>query len=163
MPDRIARYLYYKSHADRLLDKLFRRINDHRGRFLIGFALMYCCFGYSYVVEGSAASRTSVFQWLPDFIPVTALSGPWFIAAAIAIGSSFRRVPPRTDRYGFMALALVPLLWAMMFLFSYLAGHAPTGWISAMLYGGFAMIVILVSSWPNPVRLDGTLLGGVDD
>lgn len=164
MPDRIVRYLYYKVHADRVTHRLFHRVNDHRGRFLILFGLLYGCFGWSYIVEGSSPSRRATFEWLPDVIPMSALSWPWFTAALIAVISAFRYTPPRTDRFGFMALALAPLVWACMFLFSYFAGYAPTGWISTIIYGGFAAIVILVSSWPNPVELDGrTLLDGAHD
>lgn len=164
MPDRIARYLYRKIHADRLTHRLFHRINDHRGRFLVLFGLLYGCFGWTYLVEGSTPSRTAAFEWLPSFIPMSALSWPWFIAAVIALGSSVRYTPPRTDRFGFMALVLVPCVWALMFLFSYFRGYAPTGWISTIIYGGFAAIVILVSSWPNPVQLDGrAVLGGAHD
>lgn len=163
MPDRIARYMYYKLHADRVARRMFSRVNDHRGRFLVLFALIYMCFGYSYIVEASTPARRETFGWMPHAIPMTVLCVPWFIAAAIAVASAITYKQPHTDRFGFMALVLVPVVWALMFLFSYFAGYAPTGWISTIIYGAFTAIVILTSSWPNPPQIDRSLLDGVHD
>ena len=163
MPDRIVRYLFRKARVYPMVSRLSRGLNDHRGRFLVLFATIYTCFGYSYIVEGATTQRRSVFVWLPDMVPMMVLSTPWFLAAVIALMSAFKRSLFRTDRYGFMALATVPCVWALTFLFAHFAGRAPTGWISTLIYGGFAAIVVVVSSWPNPPTLDGrSLLDGAE-
>jgi hypothetical protein len=158
MPDRILRAIFYRAHADRVTRPLTRRLNGHRGKFLILFAMIYSLVGYSYVMAGITATRRATFGWLPDWLSFSILAWPWLIAAGIAVVSAILYNPPRTDRFGFMALAVVPMVWGCMFLISWLAGFAPTGWISAITYFAFSATVTLVSSWPNAIELGGDRL-----
>jgi hypothetical protein len=130
-----------------------RRLNGRRGAFLCLFATVYLLIGYSYLSLPSTAARSTAFRWLPDWFPLTYLGWPWIIAGLIAITSSYAYEPPRSDRAGFSAMTAVPLAWSLMFLLLWLAGFAPTGWISASTYAGFAAGVMVVSGWPNPVPI----------
>ncbi|MCQ4119897.1 hypothetical protein [Rhodococcus tibetensis] len=158
MPDRVMRAVWSRLHGDRFTRPLTRRINGHRGKFLLLFAMIYALFGYSYVMAGITATRRATFGWLPDWFSFTVLAWPWFIAAGVAVVSAILYDPPRTDRHGFMALAVVPMVWGFMYLISWLAGFATTGWISAIIYFGFSAIVTHASSWPNAIQLGGDRL-----
>ena len=158
MPDRVLRAVWTWLHLDRLTRPLTRRINGHRGKFLVLFAMIYGLIGYGYIVAGITPTRRATFGWLPDWFPFTVLAWPWLLAAVVALVSALLYDPPRTDRFGFMALAVTPMLWGSMFLISWLGGFAPTGWISSVTYFGLTAIVTLVSSWPNAIELGGDRL-----
>ena len=156
MPDRILRALFRCTHADRLAFRTFRRVNGHRGKFLLLFSFIYLFVGYGYLTV-TTPGRRQTFAWLPEW-GMAVLAWPWLIAAGIAILSAWRRMPPRTDRFGFMAIATVPFLWGCMFLISWVFGYSAIGWLSSVTYFALAAIVTLVSSWPNAIEIGGSFL-----
>ena len=137
-----------------------RRLSGKRAQFLLVHAVLYACLGFSYVTikPGEGSSRASAFSWLPAALPVSMIGWIWIVAAGIALYAAIEQHPPKSDRFGFMALTAVPIVWSLMFLISWvsavIAGTPSTAWVSASIYAGYATIVILVSSWPNPINLD---------
>lgn len=137
-----------------------RRLSGKRAQFLLVHAVLYACLGFSYVTikPSERSSRAMAFSWLPDYMPIWIVGWIWIIAAAIALFTAIETHPPRSDRVGFMALTAVPIVWSLMFLISWVSalvgGDGSTAWVSACIYAGYATIVILVSSWPNPINID---------
>jgi hypothetical protein len=133
---------------------VLRRFSGKRSKFLIIHAVVYTLIGYSYISINppTGSTRAATFAWLPDWFPTGMVGWAWVIAAAFALWSSVERTPPRSDRLGFAALVAMSLCWAMMFLISWIKGHAPTGWVSAAVYAGYAAVIMLIASWPNPVQ-----------
>jgi hypothetical protein len=137
-----------------------RRLSGKRAQFLMVHAVLYACLGFSYVtIEPTERStRAMAFSWLPGYLPISVVGWIWIIAAAVALFTAIESHPPRSDRVGFMALTAVPIVWSLMFLISWVsalfADHDSTAWVSAAIYAGYATIVILVSSWPNPINID---------
>ena len=151
MPDRLVRYVFRRLHLGRLTEPVTSRINGHRGKFLMLFAFIYLMIGYGYLVV-MTAGRLATFGWLPTWL-MGILAWPWLISAGVAILSAWKCTPPRTDRFGFMAIAVVPMLWGCLFLISWILNYSQTGWLSSVTYFALASIVVLVSSWPNAVEV----------
>lgn len=137
-----------------------RRLSGKRAQFLLVHAVLYACIGFSYatIEPTERSSRAMAFGWLPDYLPISVVGWIWIIAAVVALATAIESHPPRSDRIGFMALTAVPIIWSLMFLISWVSalfsGHSSTSWVSACIYAGYATIVIVVSSWPNPISIN---------
>ncbi len=138
----------------RIVRVVARRLNGRRGRFLLVHAVVFAAIGYSYLIAPATSTRMGAFAWLLDALPLQVLGWPWLIAAVVAVVSAASYDPPRSDRAGFVAITSVPLLWGMLFGFAWVAGFSPTAWISAVTYIGYALIVMVVASWPNPIDVE---------
>lgn len=135
-----------------LWPRAYKAINGKRGAFLCLHALVYIGIGVTYI---TTPNRTvQVFGWLPDFLTLDVLGWVWIVAAVVGVLSAFIHDPPRTDKIGYAVMTSVPLLWAGLMLISWLTGYNSTGLIAAVVYGGFAGVIMLVSSWPNPPPID---------
>lgn len=137
-----------------------RRLSGKRAQFLLVHAALYACLGFSYVTiqPSERSSRAMAFSWLPSYLPIWVVGWIWIIAALIALFTAIESHPPRSDRIGFMALTAVPIVWSLMFLISWVTAlvgdRGSTAWVSASIYAGYATIVLIVSSWPNPINID---------
>lgn len=136
------------------MKKTKKIFNNKRGKFLCLHAMIFLGIGYSYVVPGvSLASRNRAFSWLPDhYFTLDSLGWIWIISAIIGLASGIAYNPPRSDKVGFAAITAAPLAWSIINTISWIFGYSDTAWISSILFGGYACIIMLVSSWPNPTE-----------
>lgn len=134
--------------------RAYRAVNGKRGEFLCLHALIYLGIGFAYITRPAPPVR--VFGWLPDFLTLDVLGGVWIAAAAAGVLGAFIHNPPRTDKISYAIVTSVPLIWAGLFLISWLTGYttAAGGLVSTVIYAGYAGSVMLVSSWPNPPPVD---------
>jgi hypothetical protein len=126
-----------RGHAARL-----GRMLGHRGAFLLFLAVLDISYGYS--LEATAAP-----QRLWDlFLPWEWWGGIWIAVGAVCAASAF--LP--ADRVAFGAAAALKTGWAAVMADVWLFQDVPRGWVSAVVFGCFALAILDVSSWPDPVR-----------
>lgn len=71
----------------------------------------------------------------------------WLVAAAFCgVGVFMRR-----DRVPYTAAAAIKTLWAMLYFHLWLVQQLTDAWISAIVWLIFALIILMVSSWPDSV------------
>lgn len=131
--------------------------NDRRREaFLAVSSIGYGALGLTYLLEGTL-SRAQGFAWLPFGIGADEMGWVWIVTAIIAAISA---VPsgdhPKLVRWGFVSLVVPPSAWAIIFLFSWLLGDHPTGYISAISYSMMAAWILIVSAWPDSVTDGGS-------
>lgn len=92
-------------------------INGVRGYYLLCWGIGYLGVGTSYLINPSP-KRAEAFSWLP-FWPDPDKWGWVFLACGIvAIVTAFRTVgnsTNRSDRWGFTALFIAPLIWTVIY------------------------------------------------
>ncbi|MEU7170296.1 hypothetical protein ABZ949_02245 [Micromonospora tulbaghiae] len=96
----------------------------------------------------AANDATDFYAWLWVLTPLAAL---WAGVAVICLVGALRG----TDRVAFAAAIGVKVLWCTLYLCGWVIGQVPDGWVSAAVWGGFAVIVWLIAGWPEPVNGKG--------
>lgn len=123
------------------------QLNGRRGAFQIVLAIVYLLIGASFFVLPSNPSRDHAFTWLHPVL-LNAAAVLWIIAGATALVCAF--LPRPKDAAGFVALVFAPGIWVGLFL----AAAAVTGSIpaalSAIVYGAFGAVPLIVSGMEGP-------------
>lgn len=109
-----------------------------RGAFLAFLAFLDYAFAWS--------------NWyLPPPQPMVVPAHVWavgWLAAAVActVGVFLRR-----DRVPYTAASTVKAAFAAANGYEWLVKHEPYGWVNTLFWLVFALIVLMVASWPDPV------------
>lgn len=119
------------------------RRTGHRGAFLLFLAVLDVCYGY-YLWAAPAPQRH-----LDLFLPWQGWALVWTVVGAACLAGA---VVVR-DWWAFTAATLIKAAWAAVSCDTWLVQGVALGWISAVIWGCFALTVLVVSSWPDvPVR-----------
>ena len=118
------------------------RINGRRGALQLLFTGLYLVVGYSFMANPASGTRADALRWLTPYLPVEPFAALWLLAAGFAAVAAFKCRP--ADSFGFIALVLAPSVWGALFLIGGLTG-SPSAYISAVVYGAFAGIIMIVS------------------
>ena len=123
------------------------RINGRRGAFQLVMSAVYLVVGSSFFFAPASASREETFRWLTPALPWFAAL--WIIAGVIALVSAF--LPRPRDAVGFIALVFAPGIWVGLFVAAGLfASGNPLAFVSAIVYGAFGAVPLIVSGMEGP-------------
>lgn len=111
----------------------------HRGAVLAFLMVLDILYGYSLnVAPGPLAGVNlgfSIHSW----------SLIWFaVGVLLATGISARR-----DKVHFAIAATLKMAWAMVFLRAWLFDGYARGWVTFIIWAGFACLMLIISSWPE--------------
>lgn len=131
--------------------------NDRRRvAFLAVSSLGYGALGLTYLLE-ETLSRAQGFAWLPANIGPNEMGWVWIVTAVIAACSAvLSDERPKLVKWGFVSLIIPLATWSLIFLFAWLLGDHPTGYISTISYGMMGAWVWIVSAWPDSVADEGS-------
>lgn len=133
--------------ACRAARRLARRLG-RRGAFLVCFGMVWGLIGYGQVTSPPPDQRG--LKLLVDRVPLEVWGWLWIAAGVVAILSAF--LPQGSDRFGFVALALMVTPWVVSYFVAWGQGHFARGWIVSALYGGLAVGIMVVAGWGEPPR-----------
>lgn len=121
-----------------------------RGASLMSLGIMEVIIGWSIL---DAKPEQYRFLTLFRYLPQTAMGWAWAIPGIVAILMAFFRTPAR-DRLGFVLAYVMPFLWGSFYLISWCIFRDLTLLIAfraAILYWGYAMLILVISGWSEPV------------
>jgi hypothetical protein len=120
-----------------------------RGACLLIFGFIPFCIGAALFVQPTdrtGAKRTiPALEWLA---PTTVWATAWIILGAVTMACAFMGV--NAQRRGYMIAYSLPLMWGAGYAVSWLLGLWVTGWISAIVYLGYSLLVIVIAGWEEP-------------
>lgn len=134
-----------------------------RGQFLALIGFGFGVYGVSMLIEPARPTPPGVF-FIQSILPVWLRAGIWMVCAAVGIAYGIFK--PRRDRWGFVALLIPPLSWALFMLLSWASLFVigvgdRRGWASAIAWLCLAFAIHLVSGWAEPrVRAHFDALNG---
>lgn len=95
----------------------------------------------------------------PRTIPVLAQAAPaefwsivWTILGLAVMACAFGT--HRADRFGYVMAYSLPLFWSSAYVVSWLQGDLVTGWISALVYLGYCLLVVVIAGWDEPIPIE---------
>jgi len=114
----------------------------HRGAFLVFLSVLD--FGYGYSLLATSAPQ----RHLDLILPWPWWGVIWIAAGAATLAGAFCV----RDWWAFGLATLLKAAWAAVMADAWLLQGVPRGWVSAVIWACFALTVLVVSSWPDPVR-----------
>jgi len=119
------------------------RRSGRRGAFLAFLAVLDLTYGYSLYVTAAPARAFDLF------LPWEAWGGIWMAVGVLCL----TQILARRDRVAFTAAAMLKGGWAVLFADVWIFQHSARGWTAVVVWAAFAGAVLIVSGWPEPLRL----------
>jgi hypothetical protein len=133
----------------RIKSPVTHRQIGRRGACLLIFGLVPLAVGGSYfLTPKNQAGHYRTIPVLQDLAPASWWSGVWLILGAGAMLCAFGEW--HWVRRGLIIGYMLPLIWGAANLISWMRGELVTGWISAVIYLGYSLLVIIVAGWEEP-------------
>lgn len=133
----------------RIMSPFTQQRIGRRGACLIVFGLVPAMVGLSYFVQPtSQAGRNRGIPALDDIAPAEVWAWAWVVLGIVTMLCAFGGW--RWIQRGFVIGYLLPLIWGFANLISWMLGELVTGWISAVIYLGYSLLVTVISGWEEP-------------
>lgn len=123
--------------------KLTQRIG-RRGAALLFFTMLD--FVYCYALLTAAQPLAAFYEWMDSKVPLTAWAVVWGGVGLICLVYAFRTY----DTVAFMAAVALKVAWGLFALFGWIAGEVDRGYVSAVIWLGFAAFVYLIAGGVPP-------------
>jgi hypothetical protein len=130
-----------KAHSYALLRQI-----GYRGAVLLVFGLVDLVYALSFAFPTTEALASSTFQWLILFLPIPAWVAIWASVGLICFFFAFRTID---DAIGYATAILIKVFWAGLFLWGWALGELMRGYLSAVIWAGFAFFLWLESRRPE--------------
>jgi hypothetical protein len=116
-----------------------------RGTTLLFLALVDFVYAASLAFPQPEALRSPTVRYIADIAPLWVWGGAWAAVGAVCLAGAFAR----RDRWAFAAAMGIKVLWGTTYLLGWALVGLSRGWVSAVVWLGFAAFVGVVSSWPE--------------
>ena len=142
----------------RLLPRHPREVGK-RGQVLILLGIIWISLGAGLVIAGEPPhyAQIKLFTWVPLDLRIVG----WVGSGSIALACAWRPRIFHDDQIGYLALYVMPAWRCVAYLYGWLdswlplgggAGY-PRGWISAAVWGAITGLIIILSDWPDPIKV----------
>ena len=130
-----------KAHSYALLHQI-----GYRGAVLLVFGLVDLVYSLSFAFPTAEALANPTFQWLTRFLPITVWAVIWGVVGLFCFFYAFRTID---DAIGYAMAILIKVFWSALFLWGWGLGEVQRGYLSAVIWGGFALFLWLESRRPE--------------
>lgn len=127
------------------MKNLFLKVG-RRGAVLLFFALLDFVYAYGLLTPTAETLRNSTYMFIGRFGTVQLWAALWAIAGVFCLVNAFRQ----KDSAGFTAAIAIKILWGLLFLMGWLIGAVDRGYLATTIWLGFAALLFLILSWPEP-------------
>jgi hypothetical protein len=122
-----------------------------RGACLMIFGFIpFAVGGALFVQPTGVAGQSRGIPVLVHIAPAPVWSIVWMVLGVTAVTCAFSTW--RYIRFGYVLAFLLPLVWGASYLISWMLGELVTGWISAVIYLGYSLLVMIISGWEEVAR-----------
>lgn len=133
----------------RILSPFTRQKIGRRGACLLIFGFVPAMIGASLFVQPyDRHGQSRVVPVLAKMAPDSVWGGVWLGLGVVAMICAF--LGWRAQRVGFVLAYGLPLLWGAADVISWLLGWLPVGWVPALIYLGYCLLVVIIAGWDEP-------------
>lgn len=119
-----------------------------RGTILLILSAIDFAYGLSLVNPSEESLATTSARWREHYAPTGVWGLAWITVGAILLAWAFRR----RDAVGYTAAIIWKVVWGLTTLASWLFGGVDRGWVATFIWFTFALMVWVISGWPEPAR-----------
>ncbi len=115
-----------------------------RGAALLFFALLDAV--YCYALLSAPQPLSPFYQSMAGYLPLVVWAAAWGLVGAVCLLYAFSA----WDSPAFVAAVVIKVAWGLLALFGWIAGEVDRGYVSAVIWLGFAAFVHLVAGGVPP-------------
>lgn len=128
------------------------RIVGRRGTFLLFLWMLDWVYAFSLIFPTRVSLGSPILMFVSSLrLPLLYWGILWAIIGLICLIYAFKD----RDAPAYGASMFLKSLWATMSLFGWIAGYVERGYLAAAIWGAFAALVWVVSTWPDSYREKG--------
>lgn len=120
----------------------------YRGAFLFCLSIIDVTYAWFLISPTPEQSANSDYVWRDHIMPSYAWGGIWLAAAGVLMICAFSR----QDRIGYAIAIGLKVGWAFVAAAGGLTGNVQGSARSVAIWGGFAMLTVIASGWPEPMH-----------
>lgn len=132
-------------------DPLTYRIRERigrRGSCLLFLALVYLVYASALASAPPQSARNPSYAFLTVLLPLWAWALPWGLVGLLCGIQAFRV----RDLVAFAAASALSVGWAVLHLSGWALGMIDRGFVTAVVWAGFAAFIQVIAGWPEPLR-----------
>ena len=115
-----------------------------RGSFLLFLSILDVVYGTAILQISNHSPLAHLFT-----ISTQAVGIVWIVVGVYLLTGVF----VRNDRFQFAVAAMLKSIWCLEFIHIWIDNRIPNAWQSVAVWGAFAAVTILISFWPEPLKL----------
>lgn len=119
-----------------------------RGASCLWFGLVFIVIGLSFAIGDPTPTLQLNLQFLASVLPLEVWGGFWTLGGIIFLVAALWK---RLELIAFMVGIAITANWGAGFAIQAAFGESSRGWVSASIYGFFAVLILLISTWAEPV------------
>lgn len=119
-----------------------------RGSCLLFLALVDLIYSSALAGAPPQAARSASYVFLATLLPLWAWALPWAFVGALCGLQAFRA----RDQMAFASASALSVGWAVLHLAGWALGMIDRGFVTAVVWGGFAAFIQVIAGWPEPAR-----------
>jgi len=137
-----------------LLGREFEMVNvvakkfGKRGAACIWFGIVFIIIGLSFVIGEQSPTLKVNLQFLTNVLPLDVWGSFWTLGGITFLVAAFWK---RLELVAFMLGIAITANWSVGYAIQAAFGESSRGWVSAAIYGFFAVLILLISTWAEPV------------
>lgn len=124
-----------------------------RGSFLLFLSLLDLIYSFSLAFPSPTAVKGSSLLFLASIFPLDIWALLWGLVGLNCLIFAFKS----RDAPGFASAMFLKVLWALTFLLGWIFAGVERGYLSTAIWGAFAAVLWLVSTWPESGRSEEML------
>lgn len=120
-----------------------------RGAACLWFGIVFIIIGLSFVIGESSPTLQMNLEFLTNVLPLEVWGSFWTLGGFIFLMAAFWK---RLELIAFMVGIAVTATWSFGYAVQAALGESSRGWVSAAIYGFFAVLILLISTWAEPIK-----------
>lgn len=126
-------------------NRLWHRIG-RRGCFLLFLSMLDVVYAYSLYSPPAETKQSASIRFFAGLAPLWMWALIWLVPGILCAWQAFRA----SDRVAFAAAMGVKVLWGAMYIAGAVAVNLDRAYVGAVVWLAFALVVGLISTWPEP-------------
>lgn len=121
-----------------------------RGCFLLFLALLDLIYAYSLLVPPTRGQQSASLQLVASIAPLWLWALAWAIPGVLCLVQAWQH----DDRAAYAAAMAIKVLWGMVYVIAGVVGALERAYVGAAVWLAFALVVGLISTWPEATPTD---------
>lgn len=119
-----------------------------RGASCLWFGIVFIVIGLSFATGELPPTVQMNLQFLSSVLPLEIWGTFWTLGGLLfLVGSLWKKI----QLTAFMVGIAITANWSAGYAIQAAFGESSRGWVSAVIYGFFAVLILLISTWAEPI------------
>ena len=121
-----------------------------RGAACLWFGIVFLVIGFSLIIGEQTPTLLMNLQFLTGVLPLDVWGSLWVLGGLTFLVAAVRK---ELELIAFMLGIAITANWSVGYAIQAAIGESSRGWVSAAIYGFFAVLILLISTWAEPAAV----------